>query len=159
MPSAAKRAVKGISVLLVDDHPLWRDTLRKVLERKGFATVVAEAADAGEALAAARASAPDVIVMDIQLPGASGIDATRDLVSERPDVKVLVLASSDNRAQVVAAVEAGARGYLIKTAGSDDVRESVRRVHEGELVFPPALASVVIDRLRGGDDGPADASR
>jgi len=145
---APKAAEKPMSVLLVDDHPLWRDTLRQVLERKRFATVVAEASDGLEAVQRAREMRPDVVVMDIQLPDKNGIEATRELVAEWPEAKVLVLASSDSRSQVLEAVAAGASGYLLKTASSDDVRESVRRVREGELVFPPSLASVVLDELR-----------
>lgn len=134
--------------MLVDDHPLWRDTIRKVLEHRGFARVVAEASDGAEAVALARRARVDVVVMDIQLPVRSGIDSTRDLVAEQPGIKVLVLASSDDRAQVLAAVDAGASGYLLKTAGPEEIRDAVRRAHAGELVFPAALAGVVLDELR-----------
>lgn len=152
---AASRA--PITVMLVDDHPLWRDTLRQVLERSRFATVVAEASDGIEAAARARQARPDVVVMDIQLPDKNGIEATRDLVADIPEAKVLVLASSDNRAQVLAAIEAGASGYLLKTAVSDEVRDAVRRVHIGELVFPPKLANVVLDELRHRHEEPSSA--
>ena len=155
---AAKPA--PIDVMLVDDHPLWRDTLRKVLERQRFAVVVAEASDGDEAVDVGTAGDPDVVLMDIQLPGRDGIEATRQLLAAKPGLRVLVLASSDNRAQVLAAVEAGACGYLLKTAGSDEVRDAVRRIHAGELVFPPSLASVVLDELRTHrEDGGTTSSR
>ena len=136
-------------MMLVDDHPLWRDTLRKILEHQRFAVVVAEASDGEEAVDQAEIARPGLVVMDIQLPNRNGIEATRDLLSKQPDLKVLVLASSDDRTQVLAAVEAGACGYLLKTASSEEVREAVRRVHAGELVFPPKLADLVLGELRG----------
>jgi len=147
-PTKAKTSAPPISLMLVDDHPIWRQTLRKILERRRFCRVVAEAGDGTEAVKLAGAASPDVVVMDIQLPHQNGIDATAELVAAHPDIRVLVLASSENRAQVIAAVEAGASGYLLKTAESDEVREAVRRVHQGELVFPPALAEIVLDALR-----------
>ena len=144
-----KRAVRTpIRVMLVDDHPLWRTTLRRVLEHRRFAVVVGEADDGSKSLDVARESRPDIIVMDIDLPNVNGIEATRELVSEIPDVKILVLAASNERAQVLRAVEAGASGYLLKRAGADEVKDAVRRVHVGELAFPPALASVVLSELR-----------
>ncbi|MGH2830533.1 MAG: response regulator [Actinomycetota bacterium] len=144
----------SIAIMLVDDHPMWRDTVRRILERAGLARVVAEASSADEAVELSATAKPDVVLMDIQLPGADGIDATRRLLAVRPDAKVLVLASSDARAQVLQAVEAGASGYLLKTGTSDEVREAVRRVHAGEMVFPPALSGVVLAELRRRhDDG------
>jgi DNA-binding NarL/FixJ family response regulator len=142
------RAAKPIRVMLVDDHPLWRSTLRKVLEHRRFATIVGEAEDGGEAVLIAQSTSPEVVVMDIDLPQVNGIEATRRLSTARPDVKVLVLAASNDRAQVLRAVEAGASGYLLKRAGPDEVKEAVRRVHTGELAFPASLASVVLAELR-----------
>jgi len=139
---------------LVDDHPLWRETLRKVLERQRFARVVGEAGDGAEAVEQASSCHPEVVVMDIQLPRQNGVAATADLVARHPSIKVLVLASSVNRAQVLGALEAGAAGYLLKTASSEDVREAVRRVHSGELVFPAAVADVVLVELRHRPDPP-----
>lgn len=137
-----------ITVMVVDDHPLWRETLRKILENRRFAKVVAEAADGQEAVTLSREANPDVVVMDIQLPRLDGIAATRALVRQRPGTRVLVLASSEDRAQVLSAVNAGASGYLLKTATSKEVTDAVGRVHKGELVFPPSLAGVVLDALR-----------
>jgi len=141
-------AAKPISLMLVDDHPMWRETLRKVLERSKVGTVVAEASDGREAVELARAARPDVVIMDMHMPGFDGVEATRALSAEMPDVKVLVLSSADDREQVLSALSAGASGYLLKTAASKDVIDGVRRVHAGELVFPPALASVVLQELR-----------
>lgn len=146
-----------ISLMLVDDHPLWREMLRTVLEHKRVGRVVAEASNGQEAIEQARRTRPDVVVMDIDLPKMNGVEATRLLVAERPDVKVLVLSASDARSQVIEAVRAGASGYLLKVAGSGEVADAVKRIHAGELVFPPALADVVMKEFRGGEpqDGAA----
>lgn len=146
-----------ISLMLVDDHPMWRETLRKVLERSKVGTVVAEAGDGREAVELARAARPDVVIMDMHMPGFDGVEATKALSVEMPEVKVLVLSSADDREQVLAALQAGASGYLLKTAASKDVIDGVRRVHAGELVFPPALASVVLQELRRASSGSSSA--
>ncbi|MEY2432456.1 MAG: hypothetical protein QOC92_2181 [Acidimicrobiaceae bacterium] len=138
------------SVLVVDDHPLWRQTVRSLLERAGAASAVFEAADGREAVEAARARTPGVVIMDMALPGAHGIDATREITQANPETRVLVLSSSDDADQVVEAVQAGATGYLLKTAEPAEILEGVRRVHAGELVFPPSLTALVLDVLRGG---------
>jgi DNA-binding NarL/FixJ family response regulator/class 3 adenylate cyclase len=135
-------------VLLVDDHPLWRQTLAGVLEHAGGVDVVGEAADGSEAVALARSHRPDVVVMDIDMPGVDGVDATRQLLSAVPQARVLVLSSSDDRSQVLRAVRAGASGYLLKTAGPKEIADGVQRVRAGELVFPPALAGYVLEHLR-----------
>jgi len=153
--SSRRSLQRPLTLMLVDDHPMWRDMLRRVLERRGLGRVVAEASHGEEALEVARSSSPEVAVMDIDLPGMNGIDATRKLTTELPKIKVLVLSASDERSQVMAAVKAGASGYLLKTAGSTEIAEAVRRVHEGELVFPPALAAVVLGELRQGDGAEA----
>lgn len=139
---------KGIDLMLVDDHPMWRDTLRNLLLHSKVGTVVAEAGDGDEALAQAAISSPDLVIMDINLPTIDGIETTRLLVSLYPHIKVLVLSSSDDRAQVVDAVRAGASGYLLKTAASAELVDAVTRIYGGEMVFPPTLAAIVLDELR-----------
>jgi DNA-binding NarL/FixJ family response regulator len=139
---------KGIDLMLVDDHPMWRDTLRNLLLHSKVGTVVAEAGDGDDALLQAAATTPDLVVMDINLPTIDGIETTRRLVGLYPHVKVLVLSSSDDRAQVVDAVRAGASGYLLKTAAPSELVDAVRRIHLGEMVFPPSLATIVLDELR-----------
>ncbi len=145
---------KGIDLMLVDDHPMWRDTLRNLLLHSKIGTVVAEAGDGDEALVQAGVTSPDLVVMDINLPTIDGIETTRRLLGLYPDIKVLVLSSSDDRAQVVDAVRAGASGYLLKTAAPSELVDAVRRIHHGEIVFPPTLAAIVLDELRR-----AEASR
>lgn len=148
MPRAPVRKPRAIKLMIVDDHPLWRNSLRQVLEHKNAATIVAEASTGTEALEVARKAKPDVIVMDMDLPTMNGVDATKGLLAELPDVKVLFLSALDTRDKVLEAVEAGASGYLIKTASPDEIANAVRRVHDGEAVFAPSLASAVLDEFR-----------
>jgi DNA-binding NarL/FixJ family response regulator/class 3 adenylate cyclase len=147
-PAVASSAADSISVLLVDDHPLWRRTLREVVEQDGAAVVVAEAADGEEAVRVAAATPTDVIVMDIDLPRLDGISATRAIVSADQHAKVLVLSGVKEPDQVLAAVRAGASGYLVKTAEPEEVADALRTVHGGGLAFPPELASIVLQELR-----------
>jgi DNA-binding NarL/FixJ family response regulator len=139
---------KAIRVLVVDDHPVWRDGVRSDLEGAGIATVVAEASDGGEAVELARSEMPDVVVMDLKLPTVKGAEATRLIVEESPHVRVLVLSASGEEADVLEAVKAGARGYLLKSATSEEIVDAVRRVHGGEPVFTPSLAGLVLDEFQ-----------
>jgi DNA-binding NarL/FixJ family response regulator len=137
-----------IRVMVVDDHPVWRDGVRADLEASGIAEVVAEAADGEEAVATALTAMPEVVLMDLQLPSLPGSEATRRIVEESPHVKVLVLSASGNEDDVLDAVKAGASGYLIKSATSDEVVDAVRKVRDGEPVFTPSLAALVLDEFR-----------
>lgn len=137
-----------IAVMLVDDHPLWRETLRRVLENEDSVTVVGEASDGQEAIDACHQRRPDVVLMDINLGQMHGIEATRHISDELPDLKVLMLSSTDERESVLAAVDAGACGYLLKTAGANEIAEAISRINNGELVFPPALSQVVLSAIR-----------
>ena len=146
--TTAQRPRRLITLMLVDDHPLWRKMLKKVMDNSRVARVVAEAGNGEEALGLAQKANPDVALMDIDLPLMNGIEATRRLADLKPETKVLVLAASDEKGRVLSAVRAGAKGYLLKTAGPGEVIDAVRRVHRGELVFPPELADVVLSELR-----------
>lgn len=137
-----------IRVMVVDDHPVWRDGLRLDLERDGSAVVVAEAADGGDAVAAALESRPDVVVMDLHLPTVSGVEATRRIVEELPDVKVLVVSVSGERQDVVEALRAGASGYVLKTEPAGRVAEAVGRVSRGDPVLTEVLAGLLLEEFR-----------
>jgi DNA-binding NarL/FixJ family response regulator/class 3 adenylate cyclase len=138
----------GPHVLIVDDHPLWRGTLRTIVEHGLVAGVVVEAATADEAVSAAAACRPDVIVMDIDLSGSSGIEATRRILASDPGARVLILSSSQEQPQVTEAVHAGARGYVLKTSRAGEIVSSIRTVAVGGLAFPPELADAVLQALR-----------
>lgn len=137
-----------LQILLVDDHPMWRDGVKKDLESSGVATVVGEASDGGEAIELAREHMPELILMDLNLPTVSGVDATRAITEESPHIRVLVLSASAEEADVLEAVKAGAAGYLLKSATSEELIDAVQRVVRGEPVFTPALAGLVLDEFR-----------
>ena len=135
----------SVRVLVVDDHPLFRDGVRTALSGEGDLELVGEAEDVASAVEQVAALAPDVVLMDLNLPDASGIEATRTLMSSHPDLRVLVMTMSTEDDAVVAAMRAGARGYVVKGAGRRDLVDSVRAVASGGAVFSPEVA----DRLAG----------
>lgn len=134
------------TVLLVDDHPMFREGVRFTLDRAGL-VVVGEAADGREALALAEELDPDVVVMDLAMPGLDGLGATAELVARGSRARILVLTMSGEDAAVLAAVRAGARGYLVKGVGPDEVVAAVRAVAAGHAVFGPDLAARVLGLL------------
>lgn len=133
-----------VAVLLVDDHPLFLDGMRSLVNGLPWATVVGEAATADEAIALARELQPDVVVMDLRLQQGSGVDATHTISAESPTTAVLVVTMFDDDDSVFAAMRAGARGYLLKGAGRDEVVRALRSVAAGEAVFGPAVARRVL---------------
>jgi RNA polymerase sigma factor (sigma-70 family) len=137
-----------VRVMVVDDHPVWRDGVRGDLEASGRAVVVAEASDGGEAIERAREVMPELVLMDLNLPTVPGVEAIRRIVEESPHVKVLVLSASGEEADVLEAVKVGASGYLLKSATAAELAEAVTRVRTGEPVFSPSLAALVLGEFR-----------
>ncbi len=138
-----------IRVVLADDHPVVRKGIREFLEEAGDIRVVAEAGDGDEALALIRAHHPDVAVLDIQMPGQSGIEVTRRLRAEGLPVGVLLLTAYDDDPYVMAALQAGANGYVLKTAEADDLVRDVRVIYEGQSALDPRILRKVMDHLAG----------
>lgn len=141
-------ADNALRVMLVDDHPLWRHAVRAILEREGDAVVVAEVDDGEAALAAVADARPELVLMDLHLPGMGGVEATRRIVELAPDTRVLMLSASQDQSDVVEALRAGAYGYVLKTGDGQAVVDAVRRVVAGETVFSASLSSVVLGELR-----------
>lgn len=139
-----------IRVILADDHAVVRKGIREFLEEEGDIVVVAEAADGNEALVLVAQHQPDVAVLDIQMPDVGGIEATRRIKAEQPGVRVLVLTAYDDDPYVFALLQAGASGYILKTAGSRELVQAVRAVHRGESALDPAVAQKVVQRLTTG---------
>ncbi len=132
-----------VRVLLVDDHPIWRDAVERDLVEAGF-DVVGAFADGERAVRLAPALRPDVVLMDLQLPAMSGVEATAALVGQDPSVRVLMFSSSGEHADVLDAVKVGARGYLVKSAGRHELIDAVEQTAEGHAVFSPGLAALVL---------------
>lgn len=140
----------ALRVLLVDDHPLYRAGLRAALDSADGIEVVDEADDAERALGLVRELAPDVVVMDLRLPGQSGIEAIRVLTRDHSAVRVLVLTMHEDDDALVAALRAGAKGYLVKGSGREEVLQAVRTVGMGGAVFCPHAAERLVGLLAGG---------
>ena len=136
-----------IRVMIVDDHPVYRDGLASLLDPLPEIDVVARASDGAEAVALAAEHRPDVIVMDVQMPGVNGIDATRTITADSPGTGVLVLTMGEDDGTVLAALRAGARGYLRKGAEQDEIVRAVTTVHGGGVVFGASLAARIAEVL------------
>jgi DNA-binding NarL/FixJ family response regulator len=136
-----------VSVMVVDDHPMWRDAVARDLAEAGF-RVVATAGDGPEAMRRAKAARPQVLVLDLNLPGASGVRVCKEVMAGDPAVRVLVLSASGEHTDVLEAVKSGATGYLLKSAGREELVEAVRRTAVGDPVFTPGLAGLVLGEYR-----------
>ena len=150
-----------VRVMVVDDHPMWRDAVERDLAAAGF-EVVAVAASGGEALARFHATRPQVVVLDLQIPAPGGVEVTAEVIRQDPAARVLILSASGEQADVLAAVKAGATGYLVKSASREELLAAVRRVAAGDTVFTAGLAGLVLGefrRLSGGvpEDAPDDS--
>ena len=131
---------EALRILLVDDHPLVRNGLRALLASVADMTVVGEASNGEEAIAQAAELQPDIILMDLHMPGLNGIEATRRIVQVHPHIGILVLTMLEDDASVFAAMRAGARGYLLKGADQADVLRAIGVAAHGEAIFSPPIA-------------------
>jgi DNA-binding NarL/FixJ family response regulator len=139
---------RNIRLLIVDDQPLIRRGLAMMLASEVGIEVVGQAADGLDAIAQALASNPDVVVMDLQMPRASGVVATREITAKLPATRVVVLSTYDDDELVFEAIRAGAQAYLLKDASEKEVLETIRSVHRGESRLSPAIARKVIEQFR-----------
>ncbi|KAB2340531.1 response regulator [Actinomadura rudentiformis] len=137
-----------ITVLIVDDHPVVRDGLRGMFAATTGFEVLAEAADGRQAVALAEELRPDVVLMDLRMPGGGGVEAITELTRRGLPCKVLVLTTYDTDTDTIPAIEAGATGYLLKDAPREDLFNAVRAAAEGRTVLSPAIASRLVSRVR-----------
>jgi len=135
----------SIRIMLVDDHGIIRDGLRSLLEKQDDVEVVAEADDGRGAIALVREHQPDVVIMDISMPGLNGIDASRRIVADNPEVKIITLSIHSNRRFVSDMLKAGASGYVLKECLFDELVQAVRTVAAGDIYLSPRITGVVVD--------------
>ena len=145
--TASEATEAGVRVLLVDDHDLFRTGLRTLLEEQGV-EIVGEAANGDDAVMLVEEHAPDVVLMDLEMPGKGGIEATREIAAVAPLTRVVVLTISDQDADVMDAVVAGACGYLLKDATIQDLLRGIAAANRGESLISPAIAAKVLQRVR-----------
>lgn len=142
-----------IRVLLADDHSIVRDGLRRIVEESGRMEVVAEAKDGHEAIQKTRETSPDVVVVDISMPGLDGLEVISRLCSEYPDLPILVLTMHEEEQYIVRAIEAGAKGYLTKKSAPEQLVTAIRKVYDGFRYLTEEAAEVLALRLARGTEG------
>jgi DNA-binding NarL/FixJ family response regulator len=137
-----------VTVLIADDHPVVREGLRGMLAAEPAITVVGEAGSGDEAVAMARRHRPDVVLMDLRMPGVDGVQATAGILATAPGTRVVVLTTYETDADIVRAVEAGAAGYLLKDTPRPDLVAAIRAAARGETVLAPTVAGRLVSQLR-----------
>lgn len=142
-------STEPLRVLIADDHPLFRSGMRALLGAEPEIEVVGEARTGDDALELAAALQPDVILMDLQMPGIGGIEATRRILHTSPHIRILVVTMFEDDQSVFAAMRAGARGYILKGANPDDILRAIQAVGKGEAIFSPPIATRLIDFFAG----------
>src|SRR5919204_3053139 len=153
MDTRAARAIEDLRVLIVDDHDLFRTGLRNLLEEQGV-QIIGEAASGNEALRLVRELAPDVVVMDLNMPGMTGVEATRQISTLAPLTRVVVLTISDQDSDVMDAILAGACGYLLKDASIQELMQGIEAAAVGESLISPTIAAKVLRRVRSQSSQP-----
>ncbi|MFK0247475.1 response regulator [Amycolatopsis azurea] len=146
-----------ITIMLVDDHPVVREGLRGMLEAEPDLSVIGEAGSGDEAVALSRVKQPDVILMDLRMPGLDGVGATRKILADRPGQRVVVLTTYETDADILRAVEAGASGYLLKDASRTELAGAIRAASRGETVLAPSVAGKLVNRVRNPTASPLSA--
>ncbi len=142
-----------VRVVIVDDHPMFRAGLRTLVEESDRLELVGEAGDGADALAVCRREKPDVVLMDVRMPGASGVEVTRELTGSVPGIGVLMLTMLEDDTTVFAAMRAGARGYILKGSAPDEIVRAIEAVAAGEAIFGAALATRMSHFFTAGRSG------
>lgn len=142
-----------IRILLAEDHQLMRDGLRALLDVQDDMTIIGDVCDGADAVTQALDRGPDVVLMDVGLPGLNGVEAARKIRAERPDIEVIMLTMHDDAATVDRALRAGARGFMVKGCGIDELREAIRTVRRGEVYLHSSISHFVLQGyLRSNSD-------
>lgn len=136
--------MNALRILIADDHPVFRDGIRALLEATPGMAIVGEATTGDDVIVYAEQLEPDVILMDVRMPGLNGIEATRQIVQTSPHIRVLIITMFEDDQTVFAAMRAGARGYVLKDAAKDELRRAIQAVANGEAIFSPAIATRLI---------------
>jgi len=133
-----------IRVMIADDHELYRRGMQVVVELDGTAQVVGEASNGLEAVDVCLRVTPDVVLMDVRMPGVGGIEACRRIRDAVPDARILMLTMSDDETDLFEAIKAGASGYLLKDLPGEEVSDAIRKVHDGQAIIPPGMAATLL---------------
>ena len=158
LQASDERQTESLRVLIVDDHDLFRTGLRNLLEEQGV-QIVGEASGGAEAVKIVRDLAPDVVVMDLNMPGMGGVDATRHISSIAPLTRVVMLTISEEDSDVMDAILAGACGYLLKDSSIQDLMAGIRAASRGESLISPNIAAKVLQRVRATSTQPEIANQ
>lgn len=153
------RVPSGINIVLVDDHRILRDGLRLVLEKEADFKVIGEAGDVCGALACVRQTAPDLVVLDVQLPDGNGLDAARQMLSFQPGIRILMLSGDPDQRFVNEAMRLGISGYLLKDEASQELVRAVRLVMSGKVYLCPASATALVHQFRVNPEGSAASAK
>lgn len=145
-----------IRTLIVDDHPLVRDGLIARLNRSDEVEVIGEASDGHEALQLVKELNPDVVLMDINMPNLNGISATESILDVYPNILILVLSMHDDREYVTSVIDAGARGYVLKSASAEEMFNAIKAVYSGGIYYSPAIADAIFHKANGPVDSLTD---
>jgi DNA-binding NarL/FixJ family response regulator len=145
------KKVSPIRIMLVDDHPAFRKGMAALIESEPGLEVVAQTGDGSEALELYRQKKPDVVLMDLRLPGIGGVEATMAIRKEFPDARVVVLTTFDTDEDIYRAMQSGAKSYLLKDTPEDELAATIRAVHAGEQPLPPKMAKRLADRQQRAD--------
>jgi len=141
----------GSEVLLVDDHKIMRDGIKAILKHSGDFQVVAEAETGPEAIQICKKQHPDVVIMDIGLPGLNGIETTTEILRHSPDMKIIILSMYDDEHSVVSAIRSGARAFVLKKASDNDLLDALRTVAKGGFYLSPQVSDRLLQRIQSGD--------